>query len=88
MVVSRLMLVFFQILADIFNLPVYTIDVPNSSALGGCYRAKLGDYFHISIKRLLQHKMCCSVEFLLSLHTHVLVKQVKLHTHRFKCYKN
>lgn len=30
-----------QIIADIFNTPVYTIDVPNSAALGGCYRAKL-----------------------------------------------
>lgn len=29
-----------QIIADIFNSPVYTIDVPNSAALGGCYRAK------------------------------------------------
>ena len=38
------LLYFFQIIADIFNLPVYTIDVPNSSALGGCYRAKLGEY--------------------------------------------
>ena len=47
-------LVFFQTIADIFNIPVYTIDVPNSSALGGCYRAKLGEYFHISIKWFLQ----------------------------------
>ena len=34
--------VYFQVIADIFNRPVYTIDVPNSSPLGGCYRAKLG----------------------------------------------
>lgn len=30
-----------QVIADIFNTPVYTINVPNSAALGGCYRAKL-----------------------------------------------
>ena len=34
---------YLQIIADIFNTPVYTIDVPNSAALGGCYRAKLGN---------------------------------------------
>ena len=31
-----------QVFADIFNVPVYTKDVPNSAALGGCYRAKHG----------------------------------------------
>ena len=30
-----------QIIADIFNVSVYSNDVPNSAALGGCYRAKL-----------------------------------------------
>ncbi|XP_053408288.1 xylulose kinase-like isoform X1 [Mercenaria mercenaria] len=29
-----------QIIADIFNTSVYITDVPNSAALGGCYRAK------------------------------------------------
>ena len=32
-----------QAMADIFRTPVYVIDVPNSAALGGCYRAKLGN---------------------------------------------
>ncbi|KAL3837411.1 hypothetical protein ACJMK2_022770 [Sinanodonta woodiana] len=29
-----------QVIADIFNSSVYVTDVPNSAALGGCYRAK------------------------------------------------
>ncbi|XP_060068180.1 xylulose kinase-like [Ylistrum balloti] len=31
-----------QVLSDVFNAPVYVTDVPNSAALGGCYRAKHG----------------------------------------------
>lgn len=34
-------------LADIFGVTVYTTDVPNSAALGGCYRAKFGNNFRI-----------------------------------------
>ena len=37
-------LLVFQIIADIFNTPVYTIDVANSAPLGGCYRAKMGKW--------------------------------------------
>lgn len=29
-----------QVLADVFNVPVYVIDVPNSACLGSAYRAK------------------------------------------------
>ena len=29
-------------IADVFNTPVYTMDVTNSASLGGCYRAKMG----------------------------------------------
>ncbi|KAH3730833.1 hypothetical protein DPMN_056831 [Dreissena polymorpha] len=28
-----------QVIADVFNAAVYVTDVPNSAALGGCYRA-------------------------------------------------
>ncbi|XP_075308790.1 xylulose kinase isoform X1 [Odontesthes bonariensis] len=31
-----------QVLSDVFNLPVYTIDVPNSACLGSAYRALHG----------------------------------------------
>ena len=42
-------------IADIFNIPVYTIDVPNSAGLGGCYRAKHGSY----LQRFRQTKNRC-----------------------------
>lgn len=32
--------VILQVIADIFKCSVYTLDVPNSAALGNCYRAK------------------------------------------------
>lgn len=28
-----------QVLSDVFGVSVYVTDVPNSAALGGCYRA-------------------------------------------------
>ena len=53
----------FKVIADIFNRPVYTRDVPNSAPLGGCYRAKLGtntsiNYYRYFIKVDTMEKIC------------------------------
>lgn len=60
-------MLFVQVMADVFNSPVYVQDVANSACLGGAYRAKHGLYLVISIKYWLTIYMYA---FTLSLHFH------------------
>ena len=47
-----------QAMADIFNSPVFTTDVPNSACLGNCYRAKHGTCILIHRGLKVCHSFC------------------------------
>ncbi|XP_052805355.1 xylulose kinase-like [Mya arenaria] len=54
-----------QVIADIFNVEVYVTDVPNSAALGGCYRAiyalaPKGSSFSKVINPAVEHQPVCT----------------------------
>lgn len=51
-----------QVISDVFGAPVFVSDIPNSAALGSCYRAKHGVYQRILW--VLYWSICMSYKFL------------------------
>lgn len=51
-----------QVISDVFGAPVFVSDIPNSAALGSCYRAKHGLYQRILC--VLYQSICMSYKFL------------------------
>lgn len=57
-----------QVISDVFGAPVFVSDIPNSAALGSCYRAKHGVYQRRLWVLYLQ-SICMSCNF--HIHVHV-----------------